>query len=101
MEAVQRMCPSCSTVAYTSERRCPYCGVGYRRRLWPALLAVALVHAAVVLGGVALMIVAAGEELERRLDRSVLEVERDIDASIATVEEAVRAELDRRLPPVP
>jgi hypothetical protein len=100
-EAVQRVCPSCSTVAYTEERRCPWCGAGYRRRLWPALLAVALVQTVLVLGGVALMLVAAGDELDRRLDRRVAAVQGDLEASLDDIERAVRDELDRRLPPVP
>jgi hypothetical protein len=100
-EAVQRVCPSCSIVAYTAERRCPWCGAGYMRRIWPALLAAALLQAAIVLGGVALILAAAGEELDRRLDVRVRAVERDIDATLAGVERAVREELDRRLPPAP
>jgi hypothetical protein len=100
-EAVQRVCPSCSIVAYTAEHRCPWCGAGYVRRLWPPLLAAALLQAAIVLGGVALILAAAGEELDRRLDVRVRAVERDIDATLAGVERAVREELDRRLPPAP
>lgn len=104
-EAVQRICPACSTVAFTHAARCPWCGAGYRRRLWPALLAVAVVQTAIVLGGVALMLLSFGDELDRRLDRSVQTVQRDIDAtldeSLDRVERTVRAELDARLPPVP
>jgi hypothetical protein len=100
-EAVQRVCPSCSTVAYTAERRCPWCGAGYRRRLWPALLAVALVQAAVLLAGMALMLVAAGDELDRRLDARVSSVEGDLERRLEEVEAAVREELDRRLPAIP
>jgi hypothetical protein len=100
-EAVQKVCPACSTVAFTHAPHCPWCGAGYRRRLWPALLAVAVVQAALVLGGVALMLVAAGDELDRRLDRSVRSVERDIDTSLERIQRSVRGELDRRLPPAP
>ena len=100
-DAAQRVCPSCSTVALTADRRCPWCGASYRRRLWPALLAVAAVQTAIVLGGVALLLLSAGEELDRRLDSSVEAVRRDLDVSLGRVERSVRAELDRRLPPVP
>jgi hypothetical protein len=100
-EAVQRVCPSCSIVAYSAERRCPWCGASYRRRLWPALLAVALVQAAVILGGMALLFVAAGEELDRRLDREVRSVEANLETRLERVERNVRAELDRRLPALP
>ncbi|HWT22186.1 MAG TPA: hypothetical protein VN213_01650 [Solirubrobacteraceae bacterium] len=100
-EAVQRVCPSCSIVAFTAAPRCPWCGASYARRLWPVLLAAGIVQAAIVLGGVALILAAAGEELERRLDVRVRAVERDIDRTVGEVERAVRAELDRRLPGLP
>jgi RNA polymerase subunit RPABC4/transcription elongation factor Spt4 len=96
-EAVQRVCPACSTVAFTTAQRCPWCGASYRRRLWPALLAVAVVQAAIVLGGVAVMLAAAGNELDRRLDDAV----RDVDATLGDLQQSVRSELDRRLPPAP
>jgi len=100
-EAVQRVCPACSAVAYTHASRCPWCGAGYRRRLWPALLAVAVVQTAIVLGGVALMLVAAGDELDRRLDERVQTVQRDIDTSLGRIERSGVHGLARRLPPVP
>jgi len=53
-ESVQKLCPSCSTLAYTGDRRCPWCGTGYKRRVWGPLLALLLVQAALVLGGVRL-----------------------------------------------
>jgi RNA polymerase subunit RPABC4/transcription elongation factor Spt4 len=100
-EAVQRVCPACSTVAFTTAQRCPWCGASYRRRLWPALLAVAVVQAAIVLGGVALMLAAAGNELDRRLDDAVRTVQRDVDSTLGDLQQSVRSELDRRLPPAP
>ena len=97
-ESVQKLCPSCSTLAYTAEQRCPWCGAGYRRRLWPALLALALVQTALVLGGVAYMLTVLGDELDRTLDAQVSGVQRDLDDSFDDVRRAVREELDRRLP---
>ncbi len=97
-EAVQKLCPRCSTLAFTVERRCPWCGSGYRRRLWPALLAVALVQTVLIVGAMAALFAYAGDELDRRLDREVSAVERDIDASFEAVRNDIRAELDRRLP---
>lgn len=97
-ESVQKLCPSCSTLAYTAERRCPWCGAGYRRRLWPALLALALVQTALVLGGVAYMLTVFGDELDSTLDAQVSDVQRDLDDSFGDVRRAVREELDRRLP---
>jgi len=97
-ESVQKLCPSCSTLAYTAERRCPWCGAGYRRRLWPALLALALVQTALVLGGVGYMLTVVGDELDSALDARVSDVQRDLDDSFDDVRRAVREELDRRLP---
>ena len=73
-EAVQKLCPSCSTLAYTGEPRCPWCGAGYRRRLWPGLLALLLVQTALVLGGVAYML--AVVRRRARLDSSTTQVDR-------------------------
>jgi len=97
-ESVQKLCPSCSTLAYTAERRCPWCGAGYRRRLWPALLALALVQTALVLGGVGYMLTVVGDVLDSTLDARVSDVQRDLDDSFDDVRRAVREELDQRLP---
>jgi RNA polymerase subunit RPABC4/transcription elongation factor Spt4 len=97
-ESVQKVCPRCSTLAYTGDRHCPWCGRSYRRRGWPALLALLVVQTALILGGVAYMFVVAGEKAETKFDDEVSRVERDIDASYEQVERAVREELDRRIP---
>ena len=97
-ESVQKVCPRCSTLAYTGDRRCPWCGAGYKRRLWPALLAVALVQTALLLGGLAYMLTLAGDELDSRLDDRVDRVQRELDGSLDNVRRDVRRELDRRLP---
>jgi hypothetical protein len=100
-EALQRVCPSCSTVSFTADRRCPWCGASFQRRLWPVLLAVSLIQAALVLGGVTLLLLAAGDELDRRLDSRVDVVQDDLERRLEDIEAAVRQELDRRLPAVP
>jgi len=97
-EAVQKLCPRCSTLAYTGDGHCPWCGGSYRRRLWPTLLALLLVQAALVLGGTAYMLTVFGDELDRTLDEQVGGVERDLDRSFEDVQQSVREELDRRLP---
>jgi RNA polymerase subunit RPABC4/transcription elongation factor Spt4 len=98
-EAVQKVCPRCSTLAYTGDGHCPWCGGSYKRRRWPALFALLVVQTALVLGGVAYMLVVAGDELDSRLDDEVSRVERDLDTSFDDVQRSVRQELDRRLPP--
>ena len=97
-EAVQKLCPRCSALAYTGDRHCPWCGGSYRRRLWPALAVAVLVQSAIVLGGLAYLGSVAGDELDTRLDREVDRVERNLDRSFDDVQLSVREELDRRLP---
>ena len=97
-EAVQKVCPRCSTLAYTGDRHCPWCGASYRRRRWAALLALLVVQTALVVGAMAYMLTLAGDELDSRLEEEVVRVERDIDESFEAVQRSVRDELDRRLP---
>jgi RNA polymerase subunit RPABC4/transcription elongation factor Spt4 len=100
-EAVQKVCPRCSTLAYTGDRHCPWCGGSYRRRIWPALAALLLVQTAVVLAGMAFMFAVVGDQVDSELDRQVDRVERDLDRSFQEIQRSVGEELDRRLPPVP
>ena len=97
-EAVQKVCPRCSTLAFTGDSHCPWCGSGYKRRRWPALLALLVVQTVLVLGGVAYMLTVAGEEVDEKLDDEVSRVESRLDASFREVQRSVREELDRRLP---
>jgi hypothetical protein len=62
------------------------------------LIAVLLVHAALVLGGVYLMLVAFGDTLDRELDSQVDRVERNLERDFDRVRRDVREELDSRLP---
>jgi hypothetical protein len=55
--------------------------------------------AAVVLGGVALMFLAAGREVDRQLDSEVERVERNLERDFDTIRRDIRRELDQRLPP--
>ena len=100
-EAVQKLCPRCSALAYTGDRHCPWCGGSYRRRQWPGLLALLVVQTALVLGGTAFMLTVFGAEVESTLDDEVTRVERELDRSFEDVQRSVREELDRRLPPAP
>jgi hypothetical protein len=96
--AAQRLCPHCARISYATGRRCPYCGRGFRRSILPGVAALLLVFAVVVLGGIYLMLVAAGDELDERLDREVDRVERQFDRNLEQFETDIREELDRRLP---
>ena len=63
------------------------------------LIAVLVVHAAIVLGGVWMMLTAFGEELDRELDREVTRVERNLERDFDRIRRDVRRELESRLPP--
>jgi RNA polymerase subunit RPABC4/transcription elongation factor Spt4 len=97
-EAVQKICPRCSTLAYTGDRHCPWCGGSYKRRLWPALLVAIVVQTALIAAGAAYAGSIAADEFDSRLDREVARVERDLERQFGQVEALVRSELDRRLP---
>lgn len=94
----QRVCPHCSTVAYTAAARCPYCGGGYRRRVLGAVAAMLVTTAVVVLGGVYLLLVEFGDTLDSELDRQVTTVQRDFDRDVRDLQRDIREELDRRFP---
>jgi hypothetical protein len=96
--AVQRVCPYCARISYEGGRRCPYCGRGFRRSVLPGIAAMLVVFAAIVIGGVYLMLVAFGNELDDQLDREVRRVEREFERNLDTIRQDVREELDRRLP---
>jgi cell division protein FtsX len=95
---VERVCPHCARISYEDGRRCPYCGRSFRRSGLLPIAAMLMVFAAVVLGGVALMFVVAGREVEDQLDREVQRVEREMDRNFDSIQREVREELDRRLP---
>ena len=93
------MCPHCARISYESGARCPYCGRSFRRK--SPLVGMALLlalFAVVVLGGTLAMLLAAGHEADRKLDREVNRVERNVNGQFDQVRRDVRSELDRRLP---
>jgi hypothetical protein len=98
-QPVQRVCPQCARISFESGARCPYCGSSFRRRSGLVGMAFLLfLFAAVVLGGMFLLLVAAGNEADRKLDREVNRVERNLDQQFDDIQGSVRQELDRRLP---
>jgi hypothetical protein len=98
-QPVQRVCPHCARISYESGARCPYCGRSFKRSSGLAAMAFLLfLFALVVLGGMAVMLVAAGNEADKKLDREVNRVERNLNDQFDQIEENVRQELNRRLP---
>jgi cell division protein FtsX len=99
--APQRVCPHCARLSYATGARCPYCRRGFRRRGLHAVAAMLAVTAALVLGGVYLMLIAFGDELDSELDRQVETVQGDLDRDLRDIQRDIRRELDRRLPAQP
>lgn len=97
----QRVCPHCSTVAYSVDPHCPYCGRSYRRRILPGIAALLVVVAALAIAGVALLLLAARDEFDRRVDRQVERVQDDFDREVDRLQRELLRELDRRLPATP
>lgn len=64
----------------------------------PTLVVVLIVHAAVVLGGVWMMLTVFGETLDDELDKEVSRVERNLERDFDRIRRDVRRELDQRLP---
>ncbi len=97
----QRVCPHCATVSFTAGPRCPACGRGFRRHTLLGVAALLLVTSAIVLGGVALLLVEFGNSLETELDRQVRSVQDGFDDDVRGLQRELREELDRRLPTAP
>jgi hypothetical protein len=97
-QPVQRVCPHCARISYESGPRCPYCGSSFKRRGLLGFALLLALFAVIVLGGVAAMLVAAGNEFDRRIDRQVDNVHQQFESDFDQIEQSVRDELDRRLP---
>ena len=97
-QPVQRVCPHCARISFESGSRCPYCGSSFHRRGLAGLAALLALFAIVVLGGVALMLLAFGNELDNRINREVDSVHREFETDFDGIRQEVREELDRRLP---
>jgi hypothetical protein len=96
-DAPQRVCPHCARISYETGARCPYCGRRFARRVLPGLLLALVIFAGGILGGVYLMLVSFGDELDRRLDTQVQRVQRDFSAELEGVRRDIRRELEQQL----
>jgi hypothetical protein len=94
----QRVCPKCARISYATGPRCPYCTARFSsgRVVTPWMLALA---AAVVLIGVALMLLIAGRIFEDHLNDRVQDVTKEFDQSLNQFRVDVQKQLDARLPP--
>jgi type II secretory pathway pseudopilin PulG len=91
----QRVCPHCARISWATGPHCPYCTARFSRApgVTPWMLVAA---AAVVLIGVALMLLFAGHQLDNKLNDRVDEVNQRIDTEFDQVRSDVRKELDAR-----
>jgi hypothetical protein len=68
------------------------------RRGLGAIAALLTLFAIIVLGGTLLLLIAAGNEFDRRIDSEVDRVHQQFESDFDTIRQEVRDELDRRLP---
>jgi hypothetical protein len=97
-QPVQRVCPHCARISFESGARCPYCGSSFVRRGLGWMAALLALFAVVVLAGTLLLLIAAGNEFDRRIDSEVDRVHEQFESDFDTIRQEVRDELDRRLP---
>ena len=95
---MQRVCPHCARISFESGARCPYCGSSFVRRGLAWMAALLAVFAVIVLAGTLLLLIAAGNELDRRIDSEVDRVHQQFESDFDTIRQEVRDELDQRLP---
>ena len=90
----QRVCPKCARISWATGPQCPYCRARFTRpqgvRPW-----MLIATGAVVLLGVLVMFIIAGNRFEDRVN----DVDRQVDQSLNQIRTDVRKELDARLPP--
>jgi len=89
----QRVCPKCARISWATGPQCPYCRARFTRpqgvRPW-----MLIATGAVVLLGVLVMFIIAGNRFEDRVN----DVDRRVDQSLNQIRTDVRKELDARLP---
>ena len=89
----QRVCPKCARISWATGPQCPYCRARFTRpqgvRPW-----MLVATGAVVLLGVLVMFIIAGN----RFDDRVNDVDRQVEQSLNQIRTDVRKELDARLP---
>jgi hypothetical protein len=90
----QRVCPKCARISWATGPQCPYCRARFTRptgvRPW-----MLIATGAVVLLGVLVMFIIAGN----RFDDRVNDVDKQVESALNQLRTDVRKELDSRLPP--
>jgi len=96
-QPLQRVCPRCSTIAVTSEARCPWCRRSYSRSVGSWVAALALLQTALTVGAVAYLLGTFGDALGTELGDQVQVVQRDFERELEGLDSSVRRELRREL----
>lgn len=98
----ERVCPHCSTLARTVDRRCPFCRRSYYRSGPGAIAAMLAVAVIIVLAGTAaLMLLLFLPALESELASQVETVQADLEGQVRDLEDAISEQFDQRLGPGP
>jgi hypothetical protein len=104
-QALQRVCPHCSTISVTPSGACPWCRRSYRRSgLW-AVAALMVLQTALFVAALAFLLTRVGDAVQSDIDRQVSVVRRDLDRQThgldGRLRRELRSELDARLPAAP
>ena len=90
----QRVCPKCARISWATGPRCPYCRARFRRQsvaMLAWLLAIAVV---VILAGVAIMLVIAGNRFDDELNDRSAQIEQRFDAQVSQIRQDIRDRLN-------
>lgn len=93
----ERVCPNCSTLARTTDQRCPFCRRSYYRGGSGTVAGLLVIAVIVILAGTAAMLFFSLQTLERELDRQVNEVQSDLERQVSDLESIVSDQFDQRL----
>ncbi len=90
----QRVCPSCARISWATGPQCPYCTARFRRRqgVTPVQL---FATAAVVIILVAVMLLIAGNQLDKQLNDRVDEVNKTLDQNFNQIRTDVQKQLSQ------
>ena len=83
----QRVCPKCARISWATGSRCPYCRARFRRQTTAIVAWMLAIAVVATLGGVLAMLLVFANQVDDRATR----IERQFDA--------IRSDIDRRLPP--
>jgi hypothetical protein len=99
----QRVCPKCARISWATGPQCPYCNARFRRQqgITPWMLVAAAVA---IIAVVAIMLLIAGNQLDKKLNDRVDEVNKELDANFDQIQKEVQEQINQQgggaIPPV-